>query len=152
MQYDAMASGATLVRLTDEPLVVYAHTEGSISSVVGRKELLRVRIAALVRLVLSRPGWDRVTIWSRGRDGKQLFRGLPAAERRKIVAFCDVAPRDALYDEENKRHVPCVAWQDASPPFLLAVALDRPNDKGPTFEENLASLNLKPMLDYVHCV
>ena len=151
MQYDAMALGAKLVRITDEPLVVYTHTEGSISSVVSRKELLRVRIAAIVRLVLSRPGWEKVTIWSRGRDGKQLFRGLPAEARRQVVAFCDVAPRDALYDAENKRHVPCVAWQDAKPPFLLAVALNRPNDKGPTFENNLASLKLEPMRDYVHC-
>ncbi|KAK2112488.1 hypothetical protein P7K49_012235 [Saguinus oedipus] len=36
------------------------------------------------------PHWAAFTIWNAGKQGRRLYRSLTAANRRKVVAFCDV--------------------------------------------------------------
>ena len=90
--------------------------------------------------------WPEFTIWGAGRDGREFFKALSPASRRKVQAFCDVDARKVGTTYQfYEFSVPVVHFQEATPPFVTCVAMDRTNG---AFEANLASLHLVQGVDY----
>lgn len=84
--------GGSLLRV-DEPLVEYRYHPAAATHAIPRRTILRHRAAALERdVLLAHPGWARFVIWGAGRDGKELFKALSPATRRRVTAFCDIDP------------------------------------------------------------
>lgn len=60
---------------------------------IPRRTLLLHRAAALeTDVLLANPGWASFVIWGAGRDGRELFKALSPAARRRVKAFCDIDP------------------------------------------------------------
>ncbi|XP_078231192.1 queuosine-tRNA galactosyltransferase isoform X1 [Callithrix jacchus] len=101
------------------------------------------------------PRWAAFTIWNAGKQGRRLYRSLTAANRRKVVAFCDVDKnkiRKGFYCHEDsqerpKPHIPILHFRAARPPFIICVKLDL---TGGAFEDNLRSLHLQEGQDFLH--
>lgn len=138
-----VARGGDLHRC-DDVLVEYRYHAAAATHAIPRATILRHRAAALERAVLSR--WDRFTIWGAGRDGRDFFKALSPAARRKVGAFCDVdAKKVGTTYQYFEHHVPIIHFSEATPPFVTCVALDRTDG---AFEANLASLGLREGEDY----
>lgn len=101
------------------------------------------------------PRWPTFTIWNAGKQGRRLYRSLTAANRHKVVAFCDVDENKIrkgfyCYEESQERprpRVPILHFRAARPPFVICVKLDL---TGGEFEENLRSLQLREGQHFVH--
>ncbi|KJE95770.1 B3GNTL1 protein [Capsaspora owczarzaki ATCC 30864] len=164
--YRHVALGGTLHKV-QEPLLMYRYVQQSVSSIVPRTLVRDIRLRAFESQILSSPNletsrrWSRFTIWGAGRDGKQFLKGLSKDYQRQVIGFCDVDPakigRNVSVCGETRRDVlfnlPCVHFSEAKPPLLICVTMDRPLGEGevrqgPSFEENLSSLNLREGVDY----
>jgi len=130
------------------PLLTYRYHPTATSQAVLEHTLLVVRLRALERQVLG--GWERFTIWNAGKQGRRVYAALTPQHRRKVVGFCDVDARKiaqgSYFRKGMERALPIVSFRDAVPPLLLCVKLDL---TGGQFEANLASLKLRPGIDYV---
>mmetsp|Transcript_7482 Transcript_7482/g.30961 ORF Transcript_7482/g.30961 Transcript_7482/m.30961 type:complete len:239 (-) Transcript_7482:100-816(-) len=79
--YRHVAAGGALLRIDDD-LVLYRYSGGGCSSSLTaqtpRRELVRVRVDAFLRLVVLRkwPPWRRFAVWGAGRDGKCFLGAL----------------------------------------------------------------------------
>jgi hypothetical protein len=146
----APATGALDVAVGGPPpLLTYRYHRASMTHTVHRDTLLVVRLRALERQVLGR--WAHFTIWNAGRQGRRLYALLAPATQRKVTAFCDVAERKLAHGQYHRpgmtRAVPIVHFRAAVPPLLLCVKMDL---TGGDFEAGLASLGLRPGVDYVY--
>ena len=128
-----------------EPLIVYRYHTSMASHAIPRKTIQRHRVAAMEEAVISK--WGSFTIWGAGRDGRDFFKALSPDAKNKVTAFCDVDPKKLGEYQYFEYHVPVVHFTEASPPFVICVALDRTNG---AFEANLASLHLQEGLDFYH--
>jgi hypothetical protein len=150
--FDHLAAGGRLVRI-DDVLVTYRYHVGSVTFSVLESSIWDLRVKKLQERVLC--NWDTFTIWNAGKQGRRLYRSLNDANRRKVIAFCDVhdqkiARGTYTYEESTARpkpQVPVVHFSRAQPPFIVCVKLDL---TGGDFEQNLASLNLREGVDYFH--
>ena len=70
--------------------------------------------------------------------------------RSLVVAFLDIDPtklqKGYHVNDHNKKKIPILPFKEARPPLLLCVSTAR----GGQFEQNLASLQLKEGVDYIH--
>ena len=83
--------GGSLHRIDGPPLVEYRYHPNAASHSIPRKLILQHRAAAFESDVLmADPRWARFTVWGAGRDGRDFFKALSPAARRRVVAFCDV--------------------------------------------------------------
>lgn len=73
---------------------MYRHRPGlSMCTHTSRKTLLRLRLRAFERRVLSQPSWSAgFSIWGAGRDGRNFITELQLEHRRKVRAMCDIDP------------------------------------------------------------
>ena len=129
----------------DEPLVVYRYHPSMVSHSTPRRLIQQHRVAGLEAAILAH--WPSFTIWGAGRDGRDFFKALSPACKRKVTAFCDVDPKKLGEYQYFEHHVPVVHFAEASPPFVTCVALDRTDG---AFEANLASLGLVEGRDFYH--
>ncbi|KAH9257588.1 hypothetical protein BASA81_004037 [Batrachochytrium salamandrivorans] len=130
----------------EEPLVVYRHLSGSVSSNTPRKELVRVRVQAFVKRVLVH--WPSFQVWGAGRDGRAFFEFLPIEHRCKISQFVDVAPgKIASGFHHSGMILPVRHFTQVRAPFVVCVAMGRTNGE---LESNIASLGLVEGIDYWH--
>ena len=139
-----------LVDRVEIPLVMYRYLENSVSWKISRKDLLRVRLRALERRVLS--CWNHFTIWGAGRDGKTVINELNKEYMIKCVGFCDVDENKIKRGYHNPRkgiQLPVIHFRDVKPPLLICVAMGR---TGGELEKNIASLGLKEGVDYWHVI
>ena len=139
-----------LVDRVEIPLVMYRYLENSVSWKISRKDLLRVRLRALERRVLS--CWNHFTIWGAGRDGKTVINELNKEYMIKCVGFCDVDENKIQRGYHNPRkgiQLPVIHFRDVKPPLLICVAMGR---TGGELEKNIASLGLKEGVDYWHVI
>lgn len=152
-QYGAMAAGFTLCKLGGDSLVVYRFHPRMTSLSLDRRALLAVRVRAFEQLVLQGTGppfwcaggWEKgFAIWGSGRDGKEVYKLLSDSGRRKLTMWGDIDPRKIGTSLKER---PVVHFTKLHPPIACCVALDR---EGREFEANLASLHLRPGIDYVH--
>ncbi|XP_023584924.1 UDP-GlcNAc:betaGal beta-1,3-N-acetylglucosaminyltransferase-like protein 1 [Trichechus manatus latirostris] len=139
-----LTRGMLIVGCLDPPGTLAAAKRGTIWT-------LRVRF--LEERVL--PYWATFTIWNAGKQGRRLYRSLEAANRQKVVAFCDVDERKIkkgfyCYEDSQERpkpRVPILHFRAAQPPFIICVKLDL---TGGAFEDNLRSLHLQEGQDFFH--
>jgi len=132
----------------ESPLVVYRYRKDSMSTQIHRLELLKVRLEAFERRVLSR--WSHFTIWSAGRDGRKFFTMLDNKNKDKVVAFCDIDGKKVgtKYVHAWTKHViPIIHYSQVTPPVVICVALDRTDGE---FEKNVKNMNLIEGEDYYH--
>jgi len=139
--------GGSLYKV-DKELVIYRRHENTTSQGIHRLDLMSVRLAALECRVLSR--WTYFTIWGAGRDGRKFFAKLSTANKRKVIAFCDVDIKKigTIYHQAyTNLKVPIIHYREAKPPIIICVALDRSNG---VLEKNIASLHIEEGVDYYH--
>ena len=127
--------GRPLLRVEGEPLTLYRWSGGSMTSTVDRACLLRVRVAAFERRVLSQPAWARFTVWGAGRDGKRFVAELSAEARRRVTALADIDPRKVGSSYTNFRLVPpltlpVVHTSAIAGPAVVCVSLRRADEGG----------------------
>ena len=111
----------------------------------------QITLAEFVERVLST--WQSFTIWGAGKGGKRFYRSLPAKEREKVVAFCDVDRHKIekgkyIYEESDefpKPSVPILHFREAQPPFVVCVKQDL-TEGG--LEANIAELKLVEGRDF----
>ena len=127
------------------PLVRYRHhgveSGSNVSARISRKTLLRVRLRAFERRVLSLNKWKTFSIWGAGRDGKNFLTALNPTFQQRVRAFCDVDPRKVdrgeYYNPDLRLRVPIVHFTAVEAPFVCCVALGRTEG---AFERNVASI------------
>ncbi|OQS02676.1 UDP-GlcNAc:betaGal beta-1,3-N-acetylglucosaminyltransferase 1-like [Thraustotheca clavata] len=139
--------GGTLAK-SEEKLVIYRHSSGSVCSKLPRRILLRTRLASLERRVLSQ--WTSFTIWGCGRDGKNFFVDLSEEYKKKVTAFCDVNEKKIgtkYYCRETKTQVPIIHFSEAKPPIICCVSMGRTDGE---LEANIKSLNLVEGVNFWH--
>ena len=139
-----------LVDRVEKPLVIYRYLKGSVSWKIPRKDLLRIRLRALERRVLS--NWTTFTIWGAGRDGKNVINELKEEYVKKCIGFCDIDPKKikrGYYNHNKKLNLPVVHFSQVKPPLLICVAMGRTDG---ALEKNIESLGLIEGVDYWHVV
>ncbi|XP_006886363.1 PREDICTED: UDP-GlcNAc:betaGal beta-1,3-N-acetylglucosaminyltransferase-like protein 1 [Elephantulus edwardii] len=144
--------GGHIVRV-DHSLVLYRYHAQAASHTVLEGTIWTLRVRFLEERVL--PHWTAFTIWNAGKQGRRLYRSLGAANRQKVVAFCDIDERKVkkgfyCYEDSQERpkpRVPILHFRDAQPPFIICVKLDL---TGGVFEDNLQSLHLQEGQDFFH--
>lgn len=145
--YDAMKANFRMAKLQGASLTAYRFHDKMTSLTLHRRTLLDVRVRAFEDLVLVLPGWkEGFSIWNSGRDGKDVFRRLSERTKGLLRAWGDIDPKKIGRTLHER---PIVHFSQLQPPIGCCVPLDR---EGREFEANLASLNLRPGLDYVHLV
>lgn len=82
-----------LVEKVEEPLVTYRHVGDSLVSKTPRKRLLRLRVEAFERQVLSlwcdaEDGGNDFVVWGSGRDGRDFVNLLQPHYRNRWTAYC----------------------------------------------------------------
>ncbi|XP_049715135.1 UDP-GlcNAc:betaGal beta-1,3-N-acetylglucosaminyltransferase-like protein 1 isoform X3 [Elephas maximus indicus] len=144
--------GGRVVRV-ERRLLLYRYHPGAASLSVLEGTIWTLRVRFLEERVL--PHWAAFTIWNAGKQGRRLYRSLEAANRQKVVAFCDVDERKIkkgfyCYEDAQERpkpRVPILHFRAAQPPFIICVKLDL---TGGAFEDNLRSLHLQEGRDFFH--
>ncbi|KAM9597828.1 queuosine-tRNA galactosyltransferase isoform 2-T3 [Trichechus inunguis] len=144
--------GGRVVRV-DRSLLLYRYHPQAASLSVLEGTIWTLRVRFLEERVL--PYWATFTIWNAGKQGRRLYRSLEAANRQKVVAFCDVDERKIkkgfyCYEDSQERpkpRVPILHFRAAQPPFIICVKLDL---TGGAFEDNLRSLHLQEGQDFFH--
>ena len=135
-----------------KPLIIYRYLTDSVSWKIKRKDLLKVRLRALERKVLSK--WNSFTIWGAGRDGKNVLNELKEEYRIKCVGFCDIDEKKiqrGYHNPSKQITLPIVHFSevDVNIPLLICVAMYRTNGE---LEKNISSLRLKEGVDYWHVI
>lgn len=134
------------------PLVKYRYHEAQTSRGVSAEKIWALRAAELERCLVD--GLPSLSIWSAGRDGKKLYRGLTASNRAKVVSFLDIDAKKltggGYFDRDLKRHVPILDWRMAADPRHQPTIICVKSGLHEGFEENLASLELQEGLQYWH--
>ena len=129
-------------------LVIYRHLSGSVSSKTSRLELVKVRVDAFQRRILTRPNWISFSVWGAGRDGRAFFEALNPENRKRIREFVDI--------DENKikssfHHsgiiIPVRHISQVQKPFIVCVAMGR---TGGELEANIKATNALEGIDYWH--
>ncbi|KAM9209732.1 queuosine-tRNA galactosyltransferase isoform 3-T3 [Dugong dugon] len=82
--------GGRVVRV-DRSLLLYRYHPQAASLSILEGTIWTLRVRFLEERVL--PYWVTFTIWNAGKQGRRLYRSLEAANRQKVVAFCDVDER-----------------------------------------------------------
>ncbi|XP_064126503.1 UDP-GlcNAc:betaGal beta-1,3-N-acetylglucosaminyltransferase-like protein 1 isoform X3 [Loxodonta africana] len=122
--------GGRVVRV-ERRLLLYRYHPGAASLSVLEGTIWTLRVRFLEERVL--PHWAAFTIWNAGKQGRRLYRSLEAANRQKVVAFCDVDERKIkkgfyCYEDAQERpkpRVPILHFRAAQPPFIICVKLQR---------------------------
>lgn len=143
-QYAAMECGYVLRKLDGAPLVRYRFHDRMTSLMLTRLHMLSIRTAAFERLVVRARDWKTFSIWGAGRDGKDFYKQLSAESKARVRAWGEVSPRKIGKEIYG---IPVVHWSQLVPPIATCVALDR---RGREFEDNLASRNFTPGVDFVY--
>lgn len=141
--------GGRLHRLVED-IVVYRFVEGSVSWRIPRRVLLRERLRAFERRVLSTPSWRNFTVWGAGRDGRAFINELSEQFRERVVAFCDVDSKKVgttYYNAQTKMRLPIVHFSEAKPPIVCCVAMGRTDG---ALEANVASMGLDETVNFWH--
>eukprot|EP00468_Gymnochlora_sp_CCMP2014_P012600 CAMPEP_0167765128 /NCGR_PEP_ID=MMETSP0110_2-20121227/14487_1 /TAXON_ID=629695 /ORGANISM="Gymnochlora sp., Strain CCMP2014" /LENGTH=350 /DNA_ID=CAMNT_0007652751 /DNA_START=122 /DNA_END=1174 /DNA_ORIENTATION=+ len=136
-----------LIRV-EEPLVMYRYTSSSLSWKSTRRDLLRCRLKAFEKRVLSK--WTKFSIWGAGRDGHNFFKELSSFNKAKVLQFCDVDLKKierGFNTRETKKTIPVVHWTKVKPPIVICVSMGR---TGGDLESNIRSLSLAEGKDYWH--
>ena len=128
------------------PLVMYRHRPGSnVTSKTPRRVLLRAKLRALERRVLSK--WGKFSVWGAGRDGHAFFQEMAPEYRSNVRQFADVDPckiRTGFHD--SGFIIPVVHVSQITAPFVVCVAMGRTNGE---LEANVSShTNLTEGVDY----
>nr|XP_035158165.2 UDP-GlcNAc:betaGal beta-1,3-N-acetylglucosaminyltransferase-like protein 1 isoform X1 [Callithrix jacchus]XP_054112642.1 UDP-GlcNAc:betaGal beta-1,3-N-acetylglucosaminyltransferase-like protein 1 isoform X1 [Callithrix jacchus]XP_054112643.1 UDP-GlcNAc:betaGal beta-1,3-N-acetylglucosaminyltransferase-like protein 1 isoform X1 [Callithrix jacchus] len=150
--YEHLRKGGSVIRV-DQSLLLYRYHPQAATHSVLEATIWTHRVRFLEERAL--PRWAAFTIWNAGKQGRRLYRSLTAANRRKVVAFCDVDKnkiRKGFYCHEDsqerpKPHIPILHFRAARPPFIICVKLDL---TGGAFEDNLRSLHLQEGQDFLH--
>lgn len=143
--YSAMKANFRMEKLQGSSLTGYRFHNKMTSLSLHRRTLLDVRVKGFEDLVLTLPSWkDGFSIWNSGRDGKEVYKRLSQKARALVRAWGDIDPKK-IGKLQQERHV--VHFSELQPPIACCVALER---EGREFEANLASLNLRQGVDYVH--
>ncbi|XP_071429971.1 queuosine-tRNA galactosyltransferase isoform X3 [Pithys albifrons albifrons] len=150
--YEHLQRGGEVFRV-DQCLLLYRYHPQAATHSVLQGTIWTHRVRFLEDRVLS--SWPSFTIWNAGKQGRRLYRSLSPANRKKVIAFCDVDEKKIAkgfytYEESEespKPRVPVCHFRDAAPPLVLCVKLDL---TGGVFETNLDMLNLKEGTDYYH--
>ncbi|KAM9209731.1 queuosine-tRNA galactosyltransferase isoform 2-T2 [Dugong dugon] len=122
--------GGRVVRV-DRSLLLYRYHPQAASLSILEGTIWTLRVRFLEERVL--PYWVTFTIWNAGKQGRRLYRSLEAANRQKVVAFCDVDERKIKkgfyrYEDSQERpkpRVPILHFRAAQPPFIICVKLQR---------------------------
>ncbi|XP_037094071.1 UDP-GlcNAc:betaGal beta-1,3-N-acetylglucosaminyltransferase-like protein 1 [Pollicipes pollicipes] len=149
--YRHLDGGGGVARVDEEVLVYRYHPDAATFS-IHEDTIWQLRVERLCRHWLL--SWPAFTIWNGGKQGRKLYRSLPAEYRDKVAAFCDVDERkikQGVYVYENsdltpKPRVPILHFSKAQKPFVICVKMDL---TGGQFEANLGSLRLEEGKDYV---
>ena len=134
----------------DEPLVIYRHLSGSLSAKTHRKELVRIRAKAFERRVLSRPSWEKFSVWGAGRDGRSFFEALDLEFKKRILEYVDVDSNKINSGFHHSgfiipvRHVSLV-----KKPFVVCVAMGR---TGGELERNIVATGAQEGVEYFHFI
>lgn len=145
--YGAMKHRFRLRKLLGDSITLYRFHETMTSLTLHRRTLLAVRVNAFEELVLVKPEWRQgFSIWNSGRDGKDVFKLLSDDGKTLVRAWGDIDERKI---GRSLRERPIVHFSQLKAPIACCVTLDR---EGREFEGNLASLKLRPGIDYVHLV
>ncbi|XP_040845848.1 UDP-GlcNAc:betaGal beta-1,3-N-acetylglucosaminyltransferase-like protein 1 isoform X3 [Ochotona curzoniae] len=150
--YQHLRKGGGVVRVDQDLLLYRYHPQAATHSIL-ETTIWTHRVHFLEERAL--PHWPTFTIWNAGKQGRRLYRSLTAANRHKVVAFCDVDENKIrkgfyCYEESQERprpRVPILHFRAARPPFVICVKLDL---TGGEFEENLRSLQLREGQHFVH--
>lgn len=148
----APATAVALHRVSGAPVLTYRHRPGeSMCTHTSRRTLLRLRLRAFERRVLSSASWAKFTIWGAGRDGRNLLSELQPQYRKQVRAMCDIDPakikRGYASPALGIAHLPVVPFKELVPPFVVCVAKGRTDGE---LEANVASLGLVEGVDYWH--
>lgn len=88
--YKHLDLGGCILR-ADEFLLKYRYHPEATTFSVTSQTIWRIRLRHLIEHVLSIAPWCYgFTIWNAGKQGRKFFRDLPASEKKKVMAFCDV--------------------------------------------------------------
>ncbi|XP_039332587.1 queuosine-tRNA galactosyltransferase isoform X3 [Saimiri boliviensis] len=150
--YEHLRKGGGVIRV-DQSLLLYRYHPQAATHSVLEATIWTHRVRFLEEQAL--PRWAAFTIWNAGKQGRRLYRSLTAANRHKVVAFCDVDEkkiRKGFYCHEDsqerpKPRIPILHFRAARPPFIICVKLDL---TGGAFEDNLRSLHLQEGQDFLH--
>lgn len=130
----------------EEPLVLYRHVSGSVSSKTPRRDLVRIRVDAFERRVLHK--WAKFSVWGAGRDGRTFFEFLSSQSKQKIYQFVDVDKGKLQSGFHHSGFIlPVKHFSEVKPPFVVCVALGRTAGE---LEANIASRGFVEGVDYWH--
>lgn len=106
---------------------------GSTRRAARRHSLLRVRVAAFERRVLSLSSWATFTVWGAGREGRRFVSALSPAARCRVVALADVDPKKVGGRYLNQRvrppiSLPIIHTAAIRTPAVVCVALRRADE------------------------
>ncbi|XP_050175029.1 UDP-GlcNAc:betaGal beta-1,3-N-acetylglucosaminyltransferase-like protein 1 isoform X1 [Myiozetetes cayanensis] len=126
--YEHLQKGGEVFRVNRCLLLYRYHPQAATHSVL-EGTIWNHRVRFLEDRVLS--SWTSFTIWNAGKQGKKLYRSLSPANRKKVIAFCDVDEKKITkgfytYEESEERpkpKVPVCHFRDAVPPFIICVKL-----------------------------
>ncbi|CAN8002250.1 unnamed protein product, partial [Ixodes hexagonus] len=150
--YRHLDLGGRVARV-DGDLLTYRYHPQQTTFSISESTIWDVRMERLRRTVLVR--WTSFTIWNAGKQGRRFYRSLDPENRKKVLAFCDVDEKKIakgvyIYEESEampKPRIPIVHFTSAKMPLVVCMKMDLTSG---SFEANLASLNLKEGIDYVH--
>ncbi|XP_040845850.1 UDP-GlcNAc:betaGal beta-1,3-N-acetylglucosaminyltransferase-like protein 1 isoform X5 [Ochotona curzoniae] len=126
--YQHLRKGGGVVRVDQDLLLYRYHPQAATHSIL-ETTIWTHRVHFLEERAL--PHWPTFTIWNAGKQGRRLYRSLTAANRHKVVAFCDVDENKIrkgfyCYEESQERprpRVPILHFRAARPPFVICVKL-----------------------------
>lgn len=126
-------AGGKLFRL-DVPLVLYRHTQGSLSTSTSRRVLVRWRVRAFATAVLAASDWQSFSVWGAGRDAKEFVNALcdlDPAHADRILGLFDVDPKKIAAKQYVSPRTGCTfkiyPISHLRPPIAVCVALHRTN-------------------------
>ena len=150
--YDHLKLCGKVIRV-DKILLTYRYHKNATTFSISDEAIWKVRLAELEKNVLIK--WNKFSIWNAGKEGRRLYRLLSENNRKKVIAFADVDLKKIAKkwytfeccDKAPKPKVPIIHYTDLKPPVVICVKLGLSNGN---FEQNLASLNLREGIDFVH--